>query len=616
MSTSPERRKTRRLPYPTTITIYNLFPYPDTNKSSSLQEQQQQQRGWFRRHHEYSMSLLPRDIWLDIYVNRKNNNNNIHNNGASSSLHRVHRTVNRSRRICPAFTHIDEAMKHTYWGTNPSPEEYESMRVRVSYCSCASSATTTSVSKNATTVALPNDDKDNYDDIPIPQEQHSSIPDEKNENTTTTNMTCFLEAYIHPNMLCRVDQLPTILPINCLVIAFTDGTLRMHPAQYHLLLDNLLIAKPNNHRDDTNTKGGASRFEDSTFDQLLPTTTSSCVPEDEFSSIVQNGLIPSPASSSSSPRTKGNEAMGTNILWDSDSHGFEAEELTNENQTKLINREQQQLHLERNGDKTERRHPVQQVDFVVDDTCASNNNSMDEAKRDVGEIDLRNLVRQTQSLEHCVREEEEALHRETTQLETDRELVRGWVRDIAAYHQRDVDIQRVLSSNTVEIQRLEFILEAQKIRLIQELARIYPITHLTASTMLQQQQQQQQQQSRWFIRGLELPSDIYTGTEDVVSASLGFLCHCVHLMSKYLGIYVRYRLHCQGSRSAIQDERGSVFPLFVSRTVEREQVEYALHLLDLDITCICQTRRIEMHPEKIHILAKVKRIYVHFIKGQ
>jgi hypothetical protein len=572
-TTSPERRKTRRMPHPTTITIYNLFPH-DSNTNNK-----QQQRGWFRRHHEYSMSLLPRDIWLDIYVNRKNNDNA--KNGTIVELHRVHRTVNRSRRICPTFTHLDEAMKNTYWNKHPAPEEYESMRIRVS-CGAPS----------------------------LPVEPDSSLLNIHTIATLTTT-TCFLEAYIHPNMLCRVDRLPTILPINCFVIAFTDGTLRMHPAQYHLLLDHLLISKPNNNnnRDDTNTNSinkGGSRFEDSTFDQL-PTTSNML--DDEIFSSLQNGFVPSPNSSSSSPNTKGtDEAMGTNILWDSDSHGFEAEELTCANRTRTTTNEDQQSHFESNADKLEYNDPVHQhVDLVVDDAGAAKKHG-DGENRDVGNIDLRTLARQTRSIEQRVREEEEALRRETKQLETDRELIRGLVRDIAVYDQRDAEIQRVLSSSTVEIQRLEFMIEAQRIRLIQELANIYPITHSTASTT--------QQQSRWFIRGLELPSDIYTGPEDVVSASLGFLCHCVHLMSKYLGIHVRYRLHCQASRSAIQDERGSVFPLFVSRTVEREQVEYALHLLDLDIICIGQARRIEMLPGKLHILAKVKRIYIHFIEGK
>jgi hypothetical protein len=183
-------------------------------------------------------------------------------------------------------------------------------------------------------------------------------------------------------------------------------------------------------------------------------------------------------------------------------------------------------------------------------------------------------------------------------------LLTEFVAEIHIKEEHSADIDKVLRADKAEIERTDFTLEAQRIRLIGELSTIYPITVVVDTNR------------RWLIRGLEIPAELYPGRvpEDEVSAALGFLCHTVLLISKYLGVHLRYRLHCQSSRSAVQDERGATFPLFHGRPVEREQVEYAFHLLDMNVECICKARGIRLAP-KLHILAKVKRIYEQVIEG-
>ncbi len=102
--------------------------------------------------------------------------------------------------------------------------------------------------------------------------------------------------------------------------------------------------------------------------------------------------------------------------------------------------------------------------------------------------------------------------------------------------------------------------------------------------------------------------------EDELSAVLGYTCHLVHMISKYLSVQLRYRLICHNSRSGIQDDRALLYPLFYGRNVDREQFERGFTLLQRNVDCICRERDLVVAP-KLHILGKLKRIYEHVIDG-
>jgi len=171
---------------------------------------------------------------------------------------------------------------------------------------------------------------------------------------------------------------------------------------------------------------------------------------------------------------------------------------------------------------------------------------------------------------------------------------------------------------------------------------VYPIT--TTAT----NDNNNSRSRRFLIRGLEIPTSLFVvgaagntaqqppppPPDEEVAAALGFLAHATQLLSKYLDVHLRYRLHCHASRSAIQggggDERGSssqstIYPLFPGRAVDREQLEYAVHLLDRNVDCLCAARGISFAtaassstgaaPPQVHVLAKVKRIYEQVIEG-
>lgn len=158
-------------------------------------------------------------------------------------------------------------------------------------------------------------------------------------------------------------------------------------------------------------------------------------------------------------------------------------------------------------------------------------------------------------------------------------------------------------NQTEDMQRDELLLEAQRIKLIRELRTIYPISIIDHDP------------PKYLVRGLELPTDLQTSTvtEDEISAALGFICHLVCQIQKYLSIQFRYRIFCNSSRSAIQ-QGTIIYPLFIARVVEREQVDRGMLLLDANVNCVLKTLRIEFN-KKSHILERLQKVYSHVIDG-
>jgi len=126
-----------------------------------------------------------------------------------------------------------------------------------------------------------------------------------------------------------------------------------------------------------------------------------------------------------------------------------------------------------------------------------------------------------------------------------------------------------------------------------------------------------QAEETWFIRGQEIPNDLHSGSvsEEEISAALGFLCHSIVMIGKYLSIALRYRIVCNSSRSAVQEDATTILPLFQARMVERDELDRAITLLHRDVACILKTRGI-LYSEDSHILCKVKRIYDSIVDGR
>ena len=198
------------------------------------------------------------------------------------------------------------------------------------------------------------------------------------------------------------------------------------------------------------------------------------------------------------------------------------------------------------------------------------------------------------------------------------EAVGGAVAQLRIYKEQTQQMRTATQREAETCHRLALHLEAQRIRLVKELRRIYPIsTSSTASSS------SSTTTATPTIRGLALPSaqreHLFALPEEELSAALGFASHAVLLLSRYLSVPLRYRLYCNSSRSAVQDDRGTVYPLFQARPVEREQVEYAVLLLERNVECIGrQARGIVWENEKgvpLTLLHKINLIYHRVIEG-
>ncbi len=205
--------------------------------------------------------------------------------------------------------------------------------------------------------------------------------------------------------------------------------------------------------------------------------------------------------------------------------------------------------------------------------------------------------------------QEEALLNDVKELDAEYLLVKNWEAQVTT--KRD-QIRQVHEAVETERQRgLEIVvkLQTQQIRLVRELQQIYPITVYVGGPG--------DARHRFRVRDLDFPAtfqDMLMAPEDELSAVLGYTCHLVHMISKYLSVQLRYRLICHNSRSGIQDDRALLYPLFYGRNVDREQFERGFTLLQRNVDCVCRERDLVVAP-KIHILGKLKRILEHVVDG-
>jgi Vacuolar sorting 38 and autophagy-related subunit 14 len=554
-SVTPTRKRRGAVPHPVTVEIHNLFP-----KVSIPQKQ----RRWYRPDH--SIDLLC-SIRMEVVVVVDGVHENVvddegdycggvHGGGAPhddkagrSSIttatgkeRTVYSETDCSRTILPCWKHLNDSIRDF--------SLFESMRARF----------------------FAVDRKD----------------------TSATSQPCFLEVSLHPSKLCRIAALPTgLLPLNCAVVYFSDHSIRVHPAQYQLLLESQqerIVHHPLPTSSSTDSKPdpyflpSSSRFEETAFSALGDGRNNSLSalssPMEEIADAfreVQSSrlLLPQPSTSNGYHHRENGRSDDNSPL-----------PIKGEDDPAILSPEQSSIGS----------HCPTVVDLFDDDDI----DDKEACEDDCYYLEL--LAEQNKALGCLIRDEENALAEEMALLEVEKSELRDLCDQIQLKDEHDVQLQLMVEQEMERKYLLEFRMEAQRIRLLRELAVIYPVTI--------------SDDRRFLIRGLEIPQELNSSAvpENVVSAALGFLCHTVVLMSKYLGVHLSHRLHFQSSRSAVQSERGTVYPLFQGRPVEREQLAFAVHLLDMNIECICKARGIRL-AAKLHMLAKVKRIYEQVIDG-
>ncbi len=134
-------------------------------------------------------------------------------------------------------------------------------------------------------------------------------------------------------------------------------------------------------------------------------------------------------------------------------------------------------------------------------------------------------------------------------------------------------------------------------------AALRSATHDLHASMLRQLRAifpvEQQASGGWCICGIRLPnSDSFGGCDvELVATALGYVCHVVHVVARWLGVTLRYDVLPMSSRSIIRDDisvqgSGSAkFPLY-ARGVDRTRFEYGVFLLNKDIEQLLQSQHV------------------------
>ena len=555
-------------------------------------------------HPQHASSLLPR-LHLDITVDDENADTaKAPENGGDTStptatvysqaLH--HRSVHPSWEHLDEQTHVPSQISKCWWKDH---DVYKSMRLKLSI--------------------LPEENKSDEDETTITTDsKDNSTINSKSDNTTKID---FLDAPLHPSLLQRMDmgkipssaaasqdgsglldddedddnlfgtsdRLPP-LPPNTLLVHYSDGSIRCLPQLYQLLCERKHLSQAPPPIEDFD------RFEDDVFktlDHVQSTpqrrerTASSLLDQDQEEEEQRqqqqqqrisngNGIQPSPSE----------DSQDKDVI------------------LQHLQQEQQEGELE---DIMRKKQPKLTFPYSEEESLAED------------------LALQNEMLRLQIKREERLLEEETQCLRDEQSDLADLMQQLREVDKEVVLVKSELNKQVAQLQQDEVVKEAQCIKLIRDLKKIYPITMDTVATSASSSMAMTMiggtnaNNSRgtpggYLIRGLRLPVDIYTTTvpEEEINASLGYCVHLVFMIAKYLTIQLRHRIFCNSSRSAIQQDGVGVFPLFlgrmVARSLEREQVDRGARLLGANVNCIMMHIDMPESLHQMHILARLKAI--------
>lgn len=121
----------------------------------------------------------------------------------------------------------------------------------------------------------------------------------------------------------------------------------------------------------------------------------------------------------------------------------------------------------------------------------------------------------------------------------------------------------------------------------------------------------------YMINGCTLNNSHFHGQdEEKIATGLGYVCHLVQLLSKYLDIPLRYPMQPMMSRSTIQDVVGTSdrFPLY-SKAQNIEQFRFAVALLNRNVEQLVLSQRLEPFGLR-ETLPNLRHLLDHFIVPQ
>jgi hypothetical protein len=640
-----------KIPIPVAITLHNYFVPPPTGtkpseRSSSLkttndddnnnetsspspskedEEVAYRSRGmWLHRQTQHNSNLLPRlnlEITATIARQQKDDEeeeDKDKDNVEASVVVVYSQKTPQTRSVHPSWEHLDERIcipayrkncdnKGVYecsahwWDDN---ELYKSMKVKL--------------------CILPHDEENGG-------KPHTVISNDVQKKKQEEEIICddskFLETFLHPSLLERIDlgpsknnndsnikegdlddyltKLPPALPSNAMLVHFSDGSIRCPSNIYEILWDNYGthgILEPPPVED-------FSRFEDDVFNTLdHAKQTPQRSRARSVSSLLDNDYNDqhNDGEDDSIPRQLlQNEELSTSLLREQ------------ENPTTPPRRP---LSIGRVSNKEIIKQKHQQTQQI---NAAYSCSEQDILKEDRIQ-EKRNLLR-------LIAEEERALKEDCDSLQYEQKTMLGLMKEVQVVERDICRVKIELNKQSLKWEREEFLKGAQSIKLFRDLRDIYPITLDSIAAQSSSFNNTLYTSTTgtggkgYLIRGLRLPVDIYTTgiLEEEVNASLGYCAHLIFMVAKYLTIQLRHRIFCNGSRSAIELDGVGVFPLFLgrlaARALEREQVDRGARLLGTNVDCILM--HLNLLPssssclQQYHILARLQIIQNFVAEG-
>lgn len=453
---------------------------------------------------------------------------------------------------------------------------------------------------------------------------------------------------LHPTLLRRLPPplnnqnsasskttIPSALPPNTLLIQYSDGSLRIIPPLYKLLLKNDIISEKDFDVDGTDGKDYLEadrieenkrtiRFSDNAFKALKKVEKKNgnghkkfgnrqgfeLYPEDNLYSLLgdtnvdkSNGIAQDPSFNGTEPKTGKNDVFDD--VWRDLKPAIDRVE-KNHNIDVPINIVENAQDLEsRHEDGSLLREEPDSTDFDAHITLDAQNGieNVTQAQESLKSENLM-LRLQVEQLEKLITHEEESLEEDEEKIITECNKVKSLVKDVQELVKNSSLINSEIVKLNERFSQTEFLISTRQSKLVKELSQIYPIKSLS--------------QNRYAIRNLEIPTDLSTlfhsSTHDDqhISSALGYTTHAVYMCSKYLVLPLRYKLLCNASRSAVQgDQNGILFPLFKDK-VEKEQFDIAITLLDRNVDCLLFAGKWRVNldtNEPLNMLDKLSRLF-------
>ena len=391
--------------------------------------------------------------------------------------------------------------------------------------------------------------------------------------------------------------IPSALPPNALLVQYSDGKTRIDSALYQRLVEAGVVSEVNSKFGRTRLDSGvledrkARRFDDESFDMLGGSEAG--VGDAREDTSLQQEITRTAADSSirkDSVQDNVNSSF-TDAAFDllgGESPGHE-EPLAAISTTRDIEADQRAtmhpdvptLSSEITPNRSAQEdHPHPVLDLSTSDQC-----EIDDLRSEIAELKAM-LVDE----EHCLEEDKNELANATNGLRSLAEETRYIKLETEMMNEDALQEEHRQSEALIH-------LEVRRAKVLRDLRQIYPIQCLPDNV--------------YTIGGMHLPSDLNNPNvpDAVVSTALGYVCHLVYMSSKYLCAPLRYRLFCNSSRSAVQDDGVAVYPLFRERMVEREQFDRACTLLNRNVEHLLRGRYITIPDSRSHILDKLNRLF-------